>query len=344
MGRKRGTETRTGRTLQLLRLFQSTGRAWSLTELADRLECTKQSVRPMIDDLLRAGLVEVEEFRRDRQQWFRPISVAIPPPVRLTAVDLQNLAFCRALVEPLLPESMREEVEETAPQLEELVGAEERRALGRALAGRVSTLGAPVEPGRVGCLEVLLEALASRRVCRVTYRSPSRDKPATYEIAPREIVQYRDALYLVCSYVPEGGQPRDDYEDITLAVHRLEDVDLLERTFPDRPAPAHAPRRFGLIRGEPFTVKARFTGWAAQHVRERVWSDNQTIEEGTDGSLVLTLEAQSRPEVVSWILGFGSCAELMEPRDLREEVRREAERIARHHAGDPGPRPDPCAG
>lgn len=57
------------------------------------------------------------------------------------------------------------------------------------------------------------------------------------------------------------------------------------------------------------------------YVGERIWSEGQRMERTPDGSLILSLKASSRAEIVSWVLSFGTNAELLEPADLREELR-----------------------
>lgn len=336
MGRKHGTDTRTDRAFRLLRLLRTSRRPWCLEEIADRLECSKQTARATLADLERSGLVEFDEWREGGRLWIRTNGNFEVPPIRLSAVDLQNLTFCRALVEPFLPEAMREEVDETVPQLEDFVKDPHEKFLARALVGRVTALGAPVRNDRVWIVQLLIEALTTCRVCRVTYRAPTRETSKTYDVAPREILLYRDALYAVCSYVPQEGVPREDYRDMTLALHRIENLELLDRRFPERAPRAKTPRRFGLIAGEPFLVRARFRGWAAVHVAERFWSDYQTVTCEPDGSVLLEMEAQSRPEVISWILSFGTCAELLAPEDLRRQVGEELQKMASQYAPQPG--------
>ncbi len=58
-------------------------------------------------------------------------------------------------------------------------------------------------------------------------------------------------------------------------------------------------------------------------MKERIWHPTQEIREGEDGSLVVTLEVPINYEIVSWILGFGSAAEVLNPASLKERIARE---------------------
>jgi proteasome accessory factor B len=326
MGRKQSEPTRTERALRLLSLLATMRRQWGLEEMAQYLKCSKQTVRATLADLERSGLLELSEQRKDGKLFISARTYFEHSPLRLTAVDIQNLSFCRALVECILPNSIREEMDEIVPQFQSLLKDEKEKALAKALVVRVSALGTPVPPERIENVCLLIEALTTKRACRVTYQSLDADKPKTYNIAPREIFLYRDALYTVCSYVFDDGTIRNDYDDMTLAVHRIQDIEILEMTIPERPPRPKTPKRFGIISGKPFILKARFTGWAAVYVSERIWSDNQEITFEGDGKITLKIEAQSRPEALSWLLSFGSFAELLEPEDLKLELIQEIQK------------------
>ena len=71
-----------------------------------------------------------------------------------------------------------------------------------------------------------------------------------------------------------------------------------------------------MIRGTPFKVVADFTGWAADYVAERQWSPKQTIVRQPDGRLRLEFDAVSMPEVVTWVIGFGTACKVLQPPQL----------------------------
>jgi predicted DNA-binding transcriptional regulator YafY len=75
-------------------------------------------------------------------------------------------------------------------------------------------------------------------------------------------------------------------------------------------------------------VKAHFAAEAATYVHERQWSLHQTSAVHRDGSVTLEFEAQSRPEIISWLLGFGDRVTVEEPAWLREEIGRQAAVVA----------------
>jgi predicted DNA-binding transcriptional regulator YafY len=70
----------------------------------------------------------------------------------------------------------------------------------------------------------------------------------------------------------------------------------------------------------------RFTGEAARYVKLREWHPTQRLKERRDGSLEMTLEVSHLLEVRRWLLGYGPECEVLEPKELREQVREELRR------------------
>jgi len=68
-------------------------------------------------------------------------------------------------------------------------------------------------------------------------------------------------------------------------------------------------------------ITLRFSGRAAQLVRERNWHCSQQIQELADGSLELSLALNSLEEIIPWILSWGKDCEVVRPAQLRKRVR-----------------------
>jgi predicted DNA-binding transcriptional regulator YafY len=68
-------------------------------------------------------------------------------------------------------------------------------------------------------------------------------------------------------------------------------------------------------------IVLRFSGRAAQLVRERDWHSSQQIQELADGNLELSLTLNSLEEIVPWILSWGKDCEAVSPVKLQKKVR-----------------------
>ncbi|MBI4374067.1 MAG: transcriptional regulator [Deltaproteobacteria bacterium] len=78
--------------------------------------------------------------------------------------------------------------------------------------------------------------------------------------------------------------------------------------------------RFRVMGGEPTDVRIRFDSYIAPYVKERTWHPSQQLEEMKDGSVVLSMNVEGIEEIRSWVLSFGSHAEVMGPDRFRKEV------------------------
>ena len=68
-------------------------------------------------------------------------------------------------------------------------------------------------------------------------------------------------------------------------------------------------------------IVLRFSGRAAQLVRERNWHSSQQIQELSGGNLELSLTLNSLEEIVPWILSWGKDCEVVSPAKLQRKVR-----------------------
>lgn len=52
------------------------------------------------------------------------------------------------------------------------------------------------------------------------------------------------------------------------------------------------------------------------NIKERIWADNQTLEDQADGSAILRFSAAGREEIKSWVLGLGASVRVLDSEEL----------------------------
>ena len=80
---------------------------------------------------------------------------------------------------------------------------------------------------------------------------------------------------------------------------------------------------FRVMRGKPENVKFRLSPGAAHVVRERIWHPTQELREIEGGGIEISVMVPINYEIISWIMGFGSAAEIIEPESLRKQIKEE---------------------
>ncbi len=309
--------------------------SYSLTELSKLLECSKQSVTRLVDDIRTAYSVEIEEYSQNNRKYFRLIRQGKSTPViPLTQSELTALQMCKTFTEHLLGKQYFDDaaraLEKNLPRTE-LSGALPSRHFAAFSTGTID-----YTPHQNN-IRVLVEAMNELKICRITYQAIMQNKSKTYHVMPLKIFSYRDTLYLHARKAREPGKVYKEPDfDPLLAIHRLKKVEITERSF-TYPAnynfEAVFNKNFGFMKDDCFAVDVEFTGWAAHYVAERTWSPNQKITHIDDDTIHLEFSASSEVELIAWILSFGEDARVNAPDWLVEEIVNKVNRTAvRYHS------------
>lgn len=310
---------------KLIRLFAKllfTGTRHSLTDLAASLECSKQTVLRLVDDITCGYEVPIrDEIRGNRKYiWIERDDNACEPAALLTESEHRTLQMCRSFTEHLL-------------------GRESYREAERAIEKSGRHLPPGVEPaghdfgivrsgvidysGQEGILRTLIAGLDRRLVCEVAYRSLGAVEAKTFRIKPLQIFAHHESVYVHARKARMPGKPyKTPKYDPLLAVQRFERAELTDVRF-RRPAGYDFEklmnRGFGVWTQKRFRAVVDLRGWAASFAAERSWSPEQNIERRGDVTRI-SFWSTSEPEVTSLVMAFGSCAKLVEPAGLAARI------------------------
>ena len=305
-------------TLFALLLFNK--RAFSLTELAGRncLNASKASVGRLIRQLERANVGNLRREKRGRESLYRLERPTPPPTISLNADGLYQLALCRDFLTHLLPEKIRAETQASLSQALSFLTQDSQNL--------TPSIGASLSKGRIDytpfqdIIASLMEAMHQRKVCRIEYVSATEREKKHYAFAPIRLLAYHECLYVDGWRVTdlEPAAPLYD-EPLRLAVQRFHKCRVTTRRVDGLP-PLPENQAMGIRQGQVFPIRVWFTAEAATYVVERQWSEDQTVEEREDGSIILTASMSSVSECISWLLSFGDQAQLLEPDWLVTEL------------------------
>lgn len=161
------------------------------------------------------------------------------------------------------------------------------------------------------------------------YRKPGSTRDTPRRVQPYHLANRENLWYLV-GFDRERGALR------TFALPRIANVQVMKERF-TRPAD-FSPERFfsnalGVLGGTgDYRVIIRFDASVAGRVREREWHESQEMRELPDGGLELQLRLGALTEVEQWVLGWGTAAEVVAPRELRETIRDTARGLVAKYA------------
>jgi len=299
-----------------------TQRSHSLIELARMLNCSKQTVLRLVDDIRRSYGVEIEEFLEGKRKYYRlkRLSKNIPS-LNITEAELSALYMCKAFAEHLMGKEMFAEASRALEKNQSHLSAEKQAAAQHFASFKAGSIDYTPHQETI---RILIEAMDSHNICKVTYKSIMASRAKTFYIKPLKIFSHKDSVYLHAHLARAPGKPYCQPEfNPLLAIHRIKKVETTERLF-EYPKNYDFDKafkhNFGVIKEDAFDVEVEFTGWAAKYVSERIWSPDQKIAQ-KNGKTLLTFSASSEPELISWVLSFKDEIKVVKPAWLFKQVK-----------------------
>ncbi len=180
--------------------------------------------------------------------------------------------------------------------------------------------------GKEDIIDTLCSCIEDGTRAVVTYQAAKSPEPKTYEFDPYTLVDHTNALYVI------AGVPKHEGNIRIFAVDRIKSLVPTKTTYtiPESFDPGlYLNPSFGIFIEEPVTLRVKFSGDSAFYARERTWGRDQTVEDGRDGSIILSFTASGVEEMVRWVLSFGKGARVLAPESIVRRVKEELEEAAK---------------
>jgi predicted DNA-binding transcriptional regulator YafY len=320
--------------VQAVRLLSRPNGA-SIDELADELEIARRTVyrrKETLERLLGAPLDEIDGVLQTGKRWKFPAGFTIKLPMigelGLTTPELLALYALRLNAGLFSGSVICEDIESAFTKIGKALSPEARHILDSYANLFISVPKTPKDYSEhAEIIEELTSAIINRTTCSICYTTYSYEKvkEKCFNINPLYFFERDGGLY-VFVITTKYGDVR------LLAVERIKSIELIEQQFksPNDFDPAVLLKKaFGVFWDDPFTAKIWFSASQARYIRERKWAENETIEEQADGSIILTMDTSGRYDVKRWVMSIGADAELLEPKELRDELRNEIKAMAK---------------
>jgi predicted DNA-binding transcriptional regulator YafY len=309
------------------------GESHSLTDLARMLDCSKQTVLRLIDNIRKAYGVNIEETKQGNRNYYRiRKSIVSLQNISLTEAELKSLQLCKAFTRHLVGKKLYEEAAQAILKSKASLAAGYQVGECHFTAFRPGTIDYTPQHQ---IIHALIDAMEKQQVCKLAYQAVNASKPKKHYIKPIKLFSYHDAIYLHAQRAKEPGKPyaAPKYDPL-LAVHRMKAVELTDIKF--QPGKFDFEKaynqQFGIIKAKAFDVEVVFTGWAVAYVSERMWSPNQEIIPKGKNKIILRFTSSSEPELISWLLSFGEEAKLIHPESLVKKLKSKIMKLAESYS------------
>lgn len=306
--------------LHELRALLDSHEGLSIYDVAERFRVNPRTALRYLQALQRAGEPLYEETAGKRKVW-RLMTTARRQSITLTTAQMAALFLSRRVFDFLAGTGFKEDLDDVFAKLEATLRRKDFAAV-RNLDRKVFDVNEArhLYEGRLEDVNDIMTALLREERLRVTHESVSGARK-TFVLEPYTLLVYKKGLYLAARSESHDGTIR------TFALDGFREVEWLRGQKFDYPAD-YKPEQltegaFGLIRGKEVTrVRIRFDEKVARYVQRRMWHPSQRFRR-VAGGVEMTMEVRGTTEVVSWVLGFGRTARVLEPEELRAQVRGE---------------------
>lgn len=312
------------RQLRLMQILE-TRRELTVADVARELEFTERTVYRDLVVLERIGVPIYQEKQGGRSRW----RVVDGYQRRLTLSLSNGEAFALTAGQKLLgglPDSTVEVNARSAwKKVAEALPVELRGKLAKADSHVSGTLGAELVRLVPRDVQTVVEEAVERgETLRFIYQGVN-----ARTAAPRLVDGYllhvqNGAIYLL-GYCHRRRSIR------TFRLDRIRAAQNTKTAFEARTGfePAKILQGvFGPWHGRAVRVSLRFSASVAPLVAERKMHPSQHNQLRSDGGLDVTMTLPICPELVRWIIGWGECVQVVEPKSLADEVRHTCELAA----------------
>jgi predicted DNA-binding transcriptional regulator YafY len=317
--------------LHQLRTLLDGAEGVTLYDVAERFGVNPRTALRYLQALSRAGEPLYEETSGRRKVW-RLMPTARRQTITLTTAQMLALYLSRRVFDFLAGTGFKEDLDDVFAKLEATLRRKDFGAV-RNLDRKVFDVNEArhLYEGRLEDVNDIMTALLREERLRVTQEGVSGGRK-TFVLEPYTLLVYKKGLYLAGRSQGHGGEIR------TFALDGFREVEWLRGDKFEYPADFRPEQMtegaFGLIRGKEVTrVRIWFDEKVARYVQRRMWHPTQRFRK-VAGGVEMTMQARGTTEVVSWVLGFGATARVMEPPELRKAVVKELAHAAGAYPSD----------
>jgi proteasome accessory factor B len=308
-----------GRLHSIIRLLE-VRRGMTLDDLAEECGVDRRTIHRDLNAVEEAGYPITSEWQEGKKVYSFLTKSRNIPPITFTLNQLMSLYLLRSLGVHLTGTPFLTEIDDLFRNITSVLPDRYAAHLERIARVSLPLLhGARDYSSSATYMESLQRALLHQYRIRLAYAKKGIGESETYEVDPYTLVFHKGGMYLLGLAHNRNGMR-------LFALERIRGIEVTRQRFeiPEGYQPeTHFDSAFGLIRDNTMKVRVRFSPEVAHTIKERIWRPGQQIKTGSDGRVTLEFEAAGEMELVAWILSYGMHAEVLEPADLRQEVKRQ---------------------
>ena len=259
--------------------------------------------------------------------------------VDAVALDLPALSPTDALVyrmaadylDKLLPRSVMQQLVPHFRQADQVLNATDRQTI-KKWPDKIRSInrGQPLQPPDINAdiFTVVSDALLEGKRFQIDYLRRGQQEPVSWTINPLGMVLHDRLMTLVCTV----GNYAELKDVRMLHLHRIQSAERREdeALMPDGFSLddwIEAGNLGYLHETGNIKLKALFEQDATIHLEETPLSDDQRLTPQSDGMVLVEATVADTGQLRWWLLGFGGRIEVLEPQEIRSDLKKHAKRM-----------------
>jgi predicted DNA-binding transcriptional regulator YafY len=172
----------------------------------------------------------------------------------------------------------------------------------------------------------IVDSLFRNDPVKISYHSPHKNETTDRIILPLHLLCYMGSWHII-AFCTLRNELRD------FALSRIRSIETISDkiTLPDNmpSIKEYMRQNFGLMSGEKSTeVCLKFTPDVSSWISEQIWHKKQAVSIDSNGNLFLRIPVADFREIRREILKFGASVEVLSPEELRNEIKKEIEKMS----------------
>jgi len=293
---------------KLLRMYQilfSEDKCHYQSELSKLLNCSAQTIMRLANEIEQSSPSCFQTGLDRGRRWYR-LQAKHHNMLGLDYQELHYLSLCQEISKGFIPEDISKRLDQTILKLSTLLlelDSEKLPYTNKPIA--FFSKGKIDYSTHDSIVETLLTCINSQYFCHLHYLSDRNPNGKNHYFIPKKLIAMNNALYVYGASTNNVG--KDIINTMCLAIHRIKKLDLIKQQICIA-IPDPNPNTFGLPWHEPRTFTIQFRKDVSNYIKERIWAEQQKIEELDNGDIALTITTCSEPELMAWIRSFGEKA------------------------------------
>jgi len=181
-------------------------------------------------------------------------------------------------------------------------------------------MGTPAyRPESRNFLQPIIQAILEQKTIAATYHTQSRNETTERQIDPYYLVPRDQRFYLI-------GYCHLKQDIRTFRISRFLHVEVTPQTFDkgDFSVKKHLKNTWSIEQGDKnITFKVRFNAEVARYIKEEELFVRPRMKDHKDGSMTFEVTVNNEKEFIRWILQYGPAAEILEPKSVRESLKKQ---------------------